>query len=465
MNRRNLYRQEGIPRINWYFKNILIAILNRTLSGLVSLGRIAKPVISVTLVRPIHGIGRFLFNHVLVNLYRVYFAIKPKSDPMMNTSSRGFVWTFINNRQAMHAGVFVVAVMTMFINITETQAENYVEGTLLNKLITKEFPTEELIVENADIGTKSPSANIPIKYTSKGYVTTQPKSQGELTEAELLSDIQVALSSNGSAITKQEVATTGIDKGRRDDAIVYIVEPGDTVTSIAQKFDISINTILWENNLSAYSIIRPGKELSILPVTGINHIVKKGDSIAKIAENYQVEPDEILNENNILNESDIQIGQVVFVPEGLKPKPAPRTIVRTAPTTQQTFDDAPVGGDLIWPTNGYRITQYYTWRHFGLDVGNKNGQPIYAAADGKVIISSQGKWNGGYGNQIVVDHGNGIETRYAHTSYNIVSVGETVKQGQVIAAIGSTGRSSGPHIHFEIEINGRRVNPLNYLSR
>lgn len=419
----------------------------------------------MTFLRPIQGIGRFLFNHILVNIYRIYFSVKPKSENTSQHSVRGFIWIFINNRQAMHAGIFIIAVMTMFINITETQAENYVEGTLLNKLITKDFPTEELIVETADISTKSPSANIPVKYTSKGYITTQLKSQGELTEAELLSDIQVALSSNGSAIAKQEVATTGIDKGRRDDAIVYIVESGDTVTSIAQKFDISINTILWENNLSAYSIIRPGKELSILPVTGINHTVKKGDSIAKIAKNYQVEPDEILNENNILNESDIQIDQVIFVPEGLKPKPTPTAIVQTAPTTQQTFDAAPIGGDFVWPTNGYRITQYYTWRHFGLDIGNKNGQPIYAAADGKVITSSQGKWNGGYGNQIVVDHGNGIKTRYAHNSYNIVAVGETVKQGQVIAAIGSTGRSTGPHIHFEIEINGRRVNPLNYLSR
>ena len=410
-------------------------------------------------------IGRFLFMHVLVNIYRVYFTLKAKGGGYEQARASA-VPAFINNRQTIHAGIFIMAALTMFINITETNAESYVEGTLLNRLVAKDFPQEELIIENAEaIETEAPIKK-QVKYTSNGYIGVQPKAQAELTEADILEGQNIALARAGSAILKQEVATTQLDQGIRTEPITYIVEPGDTVTSIAKKFDISINTILWENNLSAYSIIRPGKELAILPATGLNHTVKKGDTIASLSKTYQVEPDAILEANRILNENDIREDQIVFIPEGLKPRPTPAPrIVPTTPAPARDFAAAPSGGDFIWPTNSYRITQYYTWRHFGLDVGNENGQPVYASADGIVESSSQGRWNGGYGNQVVINHENGFKTRYAHNSYNIVSAGDHVTQGQVIAAIGSTGRSSGPHTHFEIIFNGRRVNPFNYLSR
>jgi murein DD-endopeptidase MepM/ murein hydrolase activator NlpD len=431
----------------------------------VTLGRIARPLVSVALLRPIRMIGRFLFMHVLVNIYRFYFAIKAKGGGYQQSGRTATLPTFINNRQTIHAGIFVMAAMTIFVNITETNAESYVEGTLLNKLVTQEFPEEELIIEGADSVATEVTIKKQVKYTGNGYISVQPKSQGEISEADFLDTQNISLARDGSAILTQEVATTKIDQNTRTDAELYIVESGDTVTSIAKKFDISISTILWENNLSAYSIIRPGKELVILPATGINHTVAKGDTIASLAKKYQVEPDAILESNRILNEDDIRVNQLVFIPEGLKPQPAPSPQVDRAQTPKQSFSAAPTGGDFIWPTNSYTITQYFTWRHFGIDIGNKSGQPVYASAEGVVELSSQGKWNGGYGNQVVINHGNGFKTRYAHNSYNLVSAGETVTQGQAIAAVGSTGRSSGPHSHFEIMYNGRRVNPFNYVSR
>ena len=122
----------------------------------------------------------------------------------------------------------------------------------------------------------------------------------------------------------------------------------------------------------------------------------------------------------------------------------------------------PIAGKLNWPTTSKRITQYFLgWRHSGLDIGVKVGQPVYAANDGVVITSG---WNsGGYGYYVIIDHGNGFHTLYAHNSKNYVTKGERVKKGDVISASGSTGRSTGPHLHFEVRVNGNKVNPLDYL--
>ena len=118
---------------------------------------------------------------------------------------------------------------------------------------------------------------------------------------------------------------------------------------------------------------------------------------------------------------------------------------------------------MTWPTVGHRITQYFSWRHNGVDIGNKVGTPIYAADAGVVEISTGG-WNGGYGNTILINHGGGKKTRYGHLSKLFVKAGDAVEKGENIGAMGSTGRSTGPHLHFEILINGGRYNPLNYIK-
>ena len=120
-------------------------------------------------------------------------------------------------------------------------------------------------------------------------------------------------------------------------------------------------------------------------------------------------------------------------------------------------------GNMLWPTTARVITQYFTWRHHGLDIGLPKGQPIYAV-DAGTVIKSQCGWNGGYGCHIIIDHGNGIKTLYGHSSRLDVTVGDAVARGQTIGLVGSTGKSTGSHIHLEVRVNGKAVNPLGYIK-
>ena len=254
----------------------------------------------------------------------------------------------------------------------------------------------------------------------------------------------------------------------RTEIVYYTVQNGDTVSTIARHFGITVNTILWANNLTSFSLIRPGDRLSILPYSGVLYTVKKGDTLAKIAQTYDVELEKILSCNTLGN--SLSIGQKIVVP-GAK-KIASTVTSRPTNTAQSGISviknliKNPTvktsGNKMAWPTSGNRISQYFSWRHTGLDIANKVGTPIYAADSGTVIIS-QGGWNGGYGNTIVIDHGGGKKTRYGHASKLFVKVGDEVEKGEHIAAMGSTGRSTGSHLHFEVLIGGAKYNPLNYI--
>lgn len=244
----------------------------------------------------------------------------------------------------------------------------------------------------------------------------------------------------------------------RASVITYTVEEGDTISGLAVRFGVTINTILWENNLTAYSIIRPGQRLTILPTSGVRHKVARGETISKIAAKYGVDTATILAVNRLASAEDLQIGELLMVPNGKKPQPAPIYTLR------RNFAIAPLssGARLGWPASCQRITQYFGWRHTGIDIACPAGTPVYAAAAGRVI-KAQGGWNGGYGIMIVLQHPDGTQTLYGHNSKLYVSVGDEVVRGQAIAGIGSTGRSSGPHVHFEIRVGGYRRNPLSYL--
>jgi murein DD-endopeptidase MepM/ murein hydrolase activator NlpD len=251
----------------------------------------------------------------------------------------------------------------------------------------------------------------------------------------------------------------------------YVVQSGDTISGIAQKYGVSINTLLWANGMTARSLIRPGQSLKVLPVTGVLHKVKKGETIGTIAKKYGADLDRILQANRVASASQIQIGEELIIPDGKPPvTAAPR--VQSAPSrlgdvrdvfrppTEAPPSRAADGVELVWPTDLKRINQYYKWRHPGLDINGRLDNAVYAADAGIVTFSG---WNrSGYGNMILIDHGNGMVTRYAHHSKHFVKAGDQVAKGQTIAMIGSTGRSTGPHLHFELYVNGKRVNPLEY---
>ncbi len=261
----------------------------------------------------------------------------------------------------------------------------------------------------------------------------------------------------GGAIIKPQIVTTA--RGVRRDIEYYLVESGDTLSSIAQKFGISIATLLWENRLGSNSVLRIGQKLTILPSSGVSHRVAKGDTLAKIASLYKVTADQIADFNNI--QGGLTVGQILVIPGG-RPyvPPAPKVTTPTKTPTSLTFNPTTVT-KLLWPTTARRVSQYFGVRHTGVDLANNTGTPIYAAEDGVVIRAG---WNnGGYGNYIIIDHGQGLQTLYAHNSKLLVSVGDRVTRGQNISLMGSTGRSTGPHLHFEVIINGRRTNPFTYI--
>ncbi len=343
------------------------------------------------------------------------------------------------------------------------------------QLIPSEFssaPNEKLIEETSSPQTTNIS-NSKLIASSTSIKITENTNQTSSTEQVYKQNSLLNFNDNNDLVFKPlnvDLSTNGqnTDSGRRTKIIEYTVRNGDTVSSIARRFSITINTILWANNLSARSLIRPGDTLTILPESGVLYTVKSGDTVSGIAQKYNVSIDKILSHNNI--SSGIKIKQKIIIPGGRKiiqrkiisrrsarhnGLSAIKNLIKSSPAKTSNQK-------MVWPTVGHRITQYYSWRHHAIDIANRIGTPIYAAADGVVIIAAYG-WNGGYGNTIIIDHGNGIRTRYGHASKLFVKVGERVKKGENIAAMGSTGHSTGPHVHFEVIVNGVRRNPLNYV--
>lgn len=241
---------------------------------------------------------------------------------------------------------------------------------------------------------------------------------------------------------------------------VYEVREGDTLSEIAKMFNVSVNTIKWANDLKGP--IAPGQTLLILPVTGITHTVKIGGTIQNIARIYDADINEIALFNGLDVNTPLTPGQKIIVPNvDLAPTPTPATKqyvngatplankfpINTKINSYTYFINPVPTGILTQNLHGYN----------GVDIGAPLGTPIYAAAAGTVIKSTEIGWNGGYGKVVIVAHDNGVQTIYAHNSANIVAVDERVDQGQLIAYVGSTGNSTGNHTHFEIR---GATNPL-----
>ncbi len=285
-------------------------------------------------------------------------------------------------------------------------------------------------------------------------------------------------------ITKVNPQTTRVERTFKDTAL-YAVASGDTLSGIAKQFAIKTETLKWENGLSDVSTLKIGQKLNIPPANGISHRVAKGQTVEKIASLYKVAPEKIVAMNS-LKGGVIASDQIIFVPEG-KPLPnvqapriganvggratardsASRNVRTTAPEkiSLQDSSAAPKAGKfLIFPTIG-GITQGFRKGHYAFDIGNRSKPPIWAAAEGKVTKASSGTWGGGYGNHVIIDHGNGVQTLYAHLDYLDVSVGQQVTQGQVLGRMGRTGNVrgvTGIHLHFEVVDNGVKKAPSKF---
>ena len=259
-------------------------------------------------------------------------------------------------------------------------------------------------------------------------------------------------------------------------SISHTVAEEESLNSIAKLYGISIDTIRWTNGLEGDEVIHPGQSLLILPVDGVLHMVKRGQSLLKIAALYDVPVDTIRSQNQ-LDAERIYAGQQIIIPGGVPlVERTPLTTVAGASRTEVVpRPPRPTQPPEAAPPPSYGIfqkpcdctyTQYYRHGHYAVDLSRNGGGPIFAAEDGIVIRADHG-WNGGYGNVVEIDHGNGLVTLYAHNRALHVREGNAVRRGDVIASMGNTGRvygQTGVHIHFEVILRGVKKNPLLYLQ-
>ncbi len=228
---------------------------------------------------------------------------------------------------------------------------------------------------------------------------------------------------------------------------LYVVRVGDTLSQIAQMFDVSGKTILWANDISDPSTIHPGDSLVILPITGVRHVVKKGDTIKSIAKKYEGDVDDILAYNQIASIDGIQVGDTIVIPDGTISAPAPKK------NSSKSGGALATGGGSAGFTNPLpgSVKTQGIHGYNGVDLsGVSVGSAVVAASGGEVIVAKASGWNGGYGLYVVIKHPNGTQTLYAHLSSVSVISGQTVSKGQKIGGMGNSGRSTGPHLHFEV---------------
>lgn len=317
-------------------------------------------------------------------------------------------------------------------------------------------------------------------YNSEGYLL-HPKSSVQVVEGvSLKSDAALQIPEGEKADasqTSQEQTVAGPDaaagssSSQRTGPVEYEVVSGDTISTIAEQFGISTETVLWANNLANANFVKIGQSLSILPVDGIEYTVASGDTLLSLAIKYGVATDDILGYpgNDIADADSLSIGQTLIIPGG-------RPVARAAASTSSrggtrsaevapsgaaaAAPAAPPSGHFVWPNSGV-ITQYFGASHDGLDVAAPYGTAIVAADGGVVVDEQQLGW--GLGSYITIDHGNGYSTTYAHMSVFAVSPGERVSQGEMIGRIGMTGLTTGPHNHFMVRRNGIPINPLGVL--
>ncbi|MGC9398953.1 MAG: peptidoglycan DD-metalloendopeptidase family protein [Anaerolineae bacterium] len=260
-----------------------------------------------------------------------------------------------------------------------------------------------------------------------------------------------------SQIVRQSKPYTVIPERPRLEVITYAVQVGDTTESIAEQFGLQPTTIMWSNPAieKAPDLLKVGQQLVILPLDGVYHTVEAGDTLADLAKAYKVSVQDIVEcpFNDIPSGGELHEGEKIIVPGGTKPYERREVTAYTG----EVPDDAVGSGHFRWPAPGY-ISQGYWYGHRALDIANAEGTAVVASDGG--YVSFAGWTDVGYGYLVVIDHANGYQTYYAHLDKFYVAEGEPVEAGQIIATMGNTGNSTGPHLHFEIRYNGALINPL-----
>lgn len=282
------------------------------------------------------------------------------------------------------------------------------------------------------------SQNIPLLQAVSNIDPSPARGGGDIT----IVDDTALLAETGPAGTEADLL-----EGQQNGQIsIYIVRKGDTLSGISKMFNVSVNTIAWANSLKS-TTLREGQTLLILPISGIQYTVKKGDTIKAIVSKYKADLDEVVQYNNLGDNLVLKEGQVVIIPDA----DLAYTFFSGSSSGSNPFRGGS-GPNYDWyymkPVEG-RISQGLHGYN-GVDIAAPLKTPVVASAGGTVIVSRPTGWNGGYGLYLVIQHGNGTQTLYSHLNQIIINEGSVVEKGQVIGYVGSTGRSTGSHLHFEV---------------
>lgn len=278
------------------------------------------------------------------------------------------------------------------------------------------------------------------------------KSKSEDNEIDLNKDVKIIASSALSPSSNpMSLDSELIDNGGpiSDQVSVYVIRKGDSISQIAEMFNVSTNTILWANDMKKGDKLVEGDTLIILPVSGVNHTVTKGQTLNNIAKKYKVEVNDIASLNGITEDSTLAVGDELIIPDAEIPdtviqKPKASSVISNTKAVLQVLT-----GYFVNPVPNYKRKSQGLHGKGGVDLAAPTGTPIVASASGVVLLARKG-YNGGYGTMVIINHPNGTQTLYGHMSKLGTTTGKVVNQGDVIGYVGSTGRSTGPHLHFEV---------------
>lgn len=297
------------------------------------------------------------------------------------------------------------------------------------------------------------------------------------TDSSIVKDDSV-VANDANQIEENSQVESLIQQDDRPIITTYVVKSGDTLSTIASKFSISTNTVLWANDLTKKSVIKEGQKLTILPVSGVIYTVAKGNTLGGIALKFDADIDEIIAFNDLEDNKVIKVGMKLIIPNA--ELPLEKTVVtpkKIASTTKKESDTNTKEIAVVHSSEPEttQVTEEYFINPFpgsvltqgihgynGVDLGGPVGTSVYAAAKGTVIVAKPSGYNGGYGKYIVIEHDNGTQTLYGHLSSVLVKVGDNVNQKQKIALSGNTGKSTGPHLHFEVRGG---TNPLGVFKK
>ena len=353
-NRNKALAQKTAIQLLAIFGNLLLLLIKLGAGIFILLGSLVKIA------------GRFVLRALGLPLYSLFKKIGAKLGGYLEYLRRQLGENFGRN-MVIYGGLSVLTLFATASNLKarETRPEDIGRTSSLYTLLIQNSDTEVYYEDSAQSGEAAPQG---AKNDSQDLLSLGVQSHNETLGSSSNDTSSQFLSGNGDALFSPDLTGTEITPTRRDKIIAYTVEDGDTISEIAEKFDISTNTLLWENNLGPRDFIKPGQTLSILPVTGVAHTVKKGDSLNAIASRYRAKAEDILEINKLADASDIAVGQKIVVPDGI-PVPSQAAVSPRPTATNRNlgsiFKNAPAAsGHFNWPTTSKRISQYFRgWRH------------------------------------------------------------------------------------------------------